>query len=33
MSEIVLVLLMAITVWGILIYNRLVRDKNRTLAA
>jgi LemA protein len=33
MSEIVVVLLMAITVWGILIYNRLVRDKNRVLAA
>ncbi len=33
MSEIVVVLLIAITVWGILIYNRLVRDKNRALAA
>ncbi len=33
MSEIVVVLLIAITVWSILIYNRLVRDKNRGLAA
>ena len=33
MSEIVVVLLIVIVVWGILIYNRLVRDKNRVLAA
>lgn len=33
MSEIVVALLMVIAVWGILIYNHLVRDKNRTLAA
>lgn len=33
MSEIVVVLLVAITIWGILIYNYLVRDKNRVLAA
>ena len=33
MSEIVVVLLVAVAVWGIVIYNRLVRDKNRVLAA
>ena len=33
MSKIVVVLLIASTVWGILICSHLVRDKNRRLAA
>lgn len=33
MSEITILLVVAVAVWGIVIYNYLVRDKNRVLAA